>query len=507
MKEYKEIRSILLTFNEQERRALVNKLRFNNETSVNGLSQRLIQGLFEESISEKELHKRVYSNYNPSAFRKLISRNLESSMDVLLTYDSINSIEKYDERAKDIFILERKILLAEILRYRGAFELSSRLLESVIKNAKEYEHYSVLVNAIEKKLKFNSADLDSKEYVELERELSKYLKVRIRLNYVIRIYTKFVLRLPKLNRDQSNVLTLNLLNRVRELANQTNSKTILLYYNYIYLQYLAVNKDFAEGYQHALEILSLTKDSNCLRSNQRLVFIYFNLALFSRYNLNFDLALSYLNEANKYSFGKVYNSSLYFEGSFLCYLNLGDFKKAKYYLKLLFTSEHLAVETNLVDYYQSICCYLDGDVKQAIKWNKSINRGAKTNVELNLNSRILLILELFECDEYDLIVREIDNLRKQFENLRLKGGDINLRLQHIIKLLQCLERSDFNFKTVMTQKKHYIDSLCSLEYSWKPNSLELIIFEEWFESKLKGVPYHHKTAVDNVRRRLKAVVV
>ncbi|MBL0102695.1 MAG: hypothetical protein IPP51_02335 [Bacteroidetes bacterium] len=45
------------------------------------------------------------------------------------------------------------------------------------------------------------------------------------------------------------------------------------------------------------------------------------------------------------------------------------------------------------------------------------------------------------------------------------------------------------------------------KFSWKPNSPELIIFEEWFMAKIKGVSYNHKTAVENVKKRRKAMMV
>ena len=57
--------------------------------------------------------------------------------DILSSKDIIELNDQYDERAKEIFILEKKLMLVDLLRFRGLFNVSNELLSQIINSVNQ----------------------------------------------------------------------------------------------------------------------------------------------------------------------------------------------------------------------------------------------------------------------------------------------------------------------------------------------------------------------------------
>ena len=235
--------------------------------------------------------------------------------------------------------------------------------------------------------------------------------------------------------------------------------------------------------------------------------MYFNLSLFARNLFNHELSLVYLDKANKYSIDNPKNDVIFYENSFLTQLQFSETLKSKYYLSLLMqnTENRSLFESIKHLYFQLAQNFIEGKNNEVLKCYNSIKIKLESKFEVSFYIRIIVILAQIEMNEFDIADKSIDSLRKILEKT---GNDsINLRFKHIGKLLSLLKNCSYDFRKVQKAKAYLIDSIIEGEFSWKPNSPELIIFEEWFMAKIKGVSYNHKTAVENVKKRRKAMMV
>ena len=106
---------------------------------------------------------------------------------------------------------------------------------------------------------------------------------------------------------------------------------------------------------------------------------------------------------------------------------------------------------------------------------------------------MLQIFLTLETEKVDLADQRIESLRKHIERTT-KMKSVRKRDVVIFRLLNHLSRSGFDFQEVWEdrQKDFILLSSNDPDYRWIPRSHELILFEQWFEAKVNGVPYHPK---------------
>jgi hypothetical protein len=123
----------------------------------------------------------------------------------------------------------------------------------------------------------------------------------------------------------------------------------------------------------------------------------------------------------------------------------------------------------------------------------------------NVYFKLYLVILSVEQDKLVQAENQIESFRKHIENKNLTKSEF-ARLKAIYRVLISMVRCSFDFKKARVLSNAHLNELFDKNI-WSANSPELLIFEEWFEAKVKGVSYNHKTAVDNVKKRQKAMLV
>jgi hypothetical protein len=107
---------------------------------------------------------------------------------------------------------------------------------------------------------------------------------------------------------------------------------------------------------------------------------------------------------------------------------------------------------------------------------------------------------------------DIESFRKYIERLG-KESEINQRVQQILKVLVELDRCNYDFKEVANKRKVELNNLKKTtgKYKWDIKSPEMILFHDWFESKLKNTeyepnlePYKKQVEIDEAKPLSKA---
>ena len=191
MNKLEELRSVVRSLSSSEKKDVQNKLKKNNL----GISKNASLLLFNLILSKKDvnyniLYTSIYGKKNIQTINKLISRLFEKILDVFIFKDNIVFNELYDKRTQDIFLLERQLLVSEILRFRGLFTLSHEKLDNVISRCKYYEHYDILLYALDKKRRWTFIKASDENIVQLNHEIFHFNEVKRILKISETIYLK-----------------------------------------------------------------------------------------------------------------------------------------------------------------------------------------------------------------------------------------------------------------------------------------------------------------------------
>ena len=154
MKEFNDVKWLIRQLTTFEQRVLLKIVSIQNESVFidENLSLKLIRTVFKDPlISEDSVSIILYGSIKKVAFRKLLQRVEEKIMDVLLLHGSIICNSNYDQRAREILMLRKKLLQFDMLWMRGGSKMILQQLDKIIDKAEKYEYYEILLFALYKK--------------------------------------------------------------------------------------------------------------------------------------------------------------------------------------------------------------------------------------------------------------------------------------------------------------------------------------------------------------------
>ncbi len=504
MREFHTIKSIYGNLKDFE----VKELRRKLSTSSNGVESHKISIKYLEILANKpdlsliEAQKKLYNKINVSAFRKLNQRLLDKIIDVLTYKEIVELNESYDERAKNIFVQEKKLLLADMFRYRGLFNLSDELLDQIINNVKTYECYEVLIFALYKK-RIRLPGTDSIEEIKIiDADILKYQKYSLLLSYVKKLYTNLVL----MHNNSELKRTIHeykiAIKKIDSILIKVDSFTFKFYSSMINAQFKSMMGDDVNAAKGLIELLEGLKDS-IVYSNNRYGTILMNISLYKRNSHEYNEAQFYLNESAKY-LSRINETKVivYYQNAVLNYM-YGDLLKTQYFIKLI---SNLIVEKidlrmkNRIYFFYIINLFVSGRYQEALLHLISFKHKSKNDISLEIEKKILQFMTVIELAKYDHADRIYDLLRK--EKNGFATSDFRLfSNKHTHFLIGRLKKVGYDFSLLTKKDIEVLDSL-SNETSIKGDYL--IPFTPWFKSKLKNIPYDHSAAMKEMRKKYKA---
>ena len=508
MKELKDLKWLILNLTKAEKKVLFKLLKLTNEKGADSKAILLIQSLLNsQDYHVSDLNTILYKDSQIVALRKLIKRTYLRVLDVILLKYSIDSNTTYDLRAKEIFLLRKKLLQYDMLLSRGIQDTSIPELDKLIQKAEKYEYYDILLFILYKKRRLQLASSNYKSFQITNHKIDKFEMARKCLHKAEEsFYIACVLNFQSINQEENKSGYLkSIINEIREDVRITGSKTIR-YYLYLHeIEYFDLKMDYYSAYLSSEQLTSFLHKESIVNSLTRMSTALLNKAVYLIKCYRFhesELILSNLDRRIL----KNKQDDLVIKEILLCIAIFSSkqllAKECLTYIsKLIESDDNYGIKKSKYYYLGLNCNYLFGHSLFGKTFSDFPDEKWK------FYHRVFSIQLLIEAEKYELADAQIENNRKYIE--RMKKSDVLDSRQALIgKVLVELSRKSYDFKKVSKSKHKELTLLDSVEpeYRWQIMSPEFIVFQDWFNAQLNHEKYDHGKVMERMKAKISPVV-
>ena len=449
-------------------------------------------------LTEDELQKKIYghSKVEPRTFTKLIERFREKMyesnyLDVNLYREDVNS-----PYFMGLMEAKKLIGLSYNVAARGVSNKEMiRILKRGVSLSEKFELYDEWICFINLKFLLNASLYPDKDPLELINEMKDLQQRKNTLNEA----QYFVYKLIRSYQDQSSIrkdIREDLLNAIEKL--ETENKSLFswnVYYNISLLKLQLYHAD--EKYDDAEVLLQELIDNlqlqPSLKQFTRIAEAYTNLAATQMNNFKFNDAVKSNEEALRFPGLRPSDKNYYKESLAFLNIYLGHYAKSNKALKEIIAEDLIGnteEELSRRKYLLAATLFLQGEYKKSNFQLQDTKEIENEKEGWNIGIRLLQIFLTLETEKIDLADQRIESLRKHIERTS-KMKSVRKRDVVIFRILRHLAMNGFDFKETWIDKKKDFLLLQSdkFEYKWIPRSHELIIFHQWFESKVRHKKY------------------
>lgn len=461
-----------------------------------------------------QLVLKLYNENNVSnldAFRKLSDRLLDK---LFSSFSENSNFLNEKDKYSDIFLnrqyVSKQISLFSFLIIKGL--PYGWLKKFLIKNIEicllyEFIEYEIIIRR--QLLHIYIIEKNREKVKECISEIE--LKTSF-LNYIIKseyYVFEYIDKVQHKSIDDRSLID-GIRNAVREVNGfYINSKLKFILYQKLMLQLQLAH--YEENYAYAeeviFELIKVTESNPSVRFLSRISVNYMNLAYTQFFLHKFEEAYENSKTAAKVFINHINDLNIYREASVFALIYLKRYKEAEEVLEQILHSGSLGNSPEQLSkrhIMMAVIKYLLLDYKQAFKHLQQTKEVETDREGWNLGIRIMNIYLTLSTEKVDLADQRIGSMRKHIERTA-KMRNLRKRDVVIFRILSKLSRCGFDFKEVWEERQKDFMLLRSdhSDYRWVPRSHELIIFDQWFECKMKGIPYvpvfptpAEKTAVD-----------
>ena len=449
-------------------------------------------------LTEDELQKKIYghSKVEPRTFTKLIERFREKMyesnyLDVNLYREDVNS-------PYFMGLMEAKKLvgLSYNVAARGVTNKEMiRILKRGVSLSEKFELYDEWICFVNLKFLLNASLYPDKDPLELINEMKDLQQRKNTLNEA----QYFVYKLIRSYQDQSSIrkdIRDDLIIAIEKL--ETENKSLFswnVYYNLSLLKLQLYHAD--EKYDDAevllQELIDNLQSQPSLKQFTRIAEAYTNLAATQMNNFKFNDAVKSNEEALRFPGLRPSDKNYYKESLAFLNIYLGHYAKSNKALKEIIAEDLIGnteEELSRRKYLLAATLFLQGEYKKSNFQLQDTKEIENEKEGWNIGIRLLQIFLTLETEKIDLADQRIESLRKHIERTS-KMKSVRKRDVVIFRILRHLAMNGFDFKETWLDKKKDFLLLQSdkSEYKWIPRSHELIIFHQWFESKVRHKKY------------------
>ena len=449
-------------------------------------------------LTEDELQKKIYghSKVEPRTFTKLIERFREKMyesnyLDVNLYREDVNS-----PYFMGLMEAKKLIGLSYNVAARGVSNKEMiRILKRGVSLSEKFELYDEWICFVNLKFLLNASLYPDKDPLELMNEMKELQQRKNTLNEA----QYFVYKLIRSYQDQSSIrkdIRDDLIIAIEKL--ETENKSLFswnVYYNISLLKLQLYHAD--EKYDDAevllQELIDNLQSQPSLKQFTRIAEAYTNLAATQMNNFKFNDAVKSNEEALRFPGLRPSDKNYYKESLAFLNIYLGHYAKSNKALKEIIAEDLIGnteEELSRRKYLLAATLFLQGEYKKSNFQLQDTKEIENEKEGWNIGIRLLQIFLTLETEKIDLADQRIESLRKHIERTS-KMKSVRKRDVVIFRILRHLAMNGFDFKETWLDKKKDFLLLQSdkSEYKWIPRSHELIIFHQWFESKVRHKKY------------------
>jgi hypothetical protein len=429
-------------------------------------SQRLIESLsFDDNLEENN------SIYSPSVLAVIRVRKLLVDIQCLISRGS-----GQDKK-------ELKILAKNAIRICVDYELFDELiiLQKIYYEEFAYQDFSSYLEG--KTLLLDLSNLNQKSSLILKSKVHVFELIYDH-QFKSRQQIDQKLVLSKAIVELEDDLKFNEISLIR--YNLYLLKTQLAHYNYDFKLAVVILTELANFLINSKAVFAKFRLLNCYMnlSYTQLFLFKFNEALYTN-----NLAYPLLDEQ------RIDFRNFYAENEIFIHIYLQNYKQAEEIaLRILNSGYSISSINNYrCNYLLAVTYFLSKRYKESFRLLQDTKEIENDKEGWNLGVRMLQIYLTLDTDKVDLADQRIASLRKHIDRTS-KLKTVRKRDIVILRIVNHLSRSGFDFKEVWEDRKKDFALLRSSDrdYLWEPRTHEMIVFDQWFESKVKGIDYQPK---------------
>lgn len=442
----------------------------------------------EPELDDTQIESLLYARRSGTAFPRLILRLRDKLFESLLLSVNLERPNAYSERGRVLHEIRKGISQAQILQDRGVWDWVTAMLDDCIEKAAKYEHYEEMAAALRVRMEMRSVDNGKVSYEEENKRYEKVIKCIIAskkaLSFYHRLGTEIQFKAGAASLDQ---LALDI-KELQEDYTQTGSATVAFFLYYLETHFYQERRQYKAASVTLRQQAELVEVHPALYSPSRLAGVLLNLAWNEIYARKFTSAIRYTEKVEKLLPEKHFNLFQCYETNFFAYFYSGKYEKALNYINTLLKQDSSSTAEYRIgkrDYQKACVLFILGEYEKVHKILIDLNPIENDHEGWNLALRVLHVMNDIELEKTDNAVNRIENMRKHIDKLKKSGRD-NPREVLKFEILRTLVNAHFDFMETRRKKKEDLDKLSSGNpmYAWRILSPELVIFNQWFESKV-----------------------
>ena len=434
---------------------------------------------------------------NSKSFNTFLDRLYEKILDAQVLSFNTDNDKEYDPQARAEFQGRKKFIQVRLLWGKGLTDQGLRKLKSIIKQAKQYEIYPQLIEALTEYRfalialrKVKEADEISKD---IERNKTVWDDFQEARAYHYQVQRQ--LRASSINPELMGLL-FNATETSKGAAARSGSAGVRYYNLLLFRELYKSLEQFPACVEAGTELVQLVEASPALRDWNKRGMAFASLGESCWFVYDFETALWYFRKSKDVQKAKSMNRlvAMEFEARSLFYLGKVH-EAAPLLTKTLKATPKNTPAYYLRQYYLACCYFCQQDYQKAFRLFESLYVPlGKDKSGWNLGLRIMMILSSIELQRLDFAASQIESLRKYVPTLPSAYDSPTApreREQVISSVLSRLARKSFDFDAALQSSGADMKKLDSFkkDLRWEPNTHELVIFQSWLNAKLRDEPY------------------
>jgi hypothetical protein len=440
---------------------------------------------------DQAISEYIYGKEKIPALTKLKSRLFQHILDVLISDSLLLKENLYDPLDRNVIRLRKKMVQFRALyrkRHRASISVIYHLLAEIIREAKDYEQYDVLIDALyyKKYLLMLRKGVEEVKLIEKQIEQCEFAyKALLKTNdYYFKLITHqdMIQTLPVKEVEE---MLREAINEIEGYCNEVDSATMRYACHILKLDQLMRAGKYVDALTICNELLDMVKKHSHICREERKAFIYDNISLCQVYNGDTEDALINVHRAQKlYSTSSI---SFLFSKQQEFYANFyaGNYQQAYEVITEMLSFPLMNTGEFRHDkffFLQACTLFQLKDYKQSLKICNKTMKITQDKGRWGLGIRYIRLMCTIEVEDYDGAYTAVDSLRKLIERSNPKDV-ISDRDVLIYKAFNEYAQQDFSGNGPNLSKILLQLAETKKPHSWNYYTHELVPVHEWIMSK------------------------
>lgn len=448
---------------------------------------------------EEEVRKKLYGKDSSdflTAFQKLLERFRDKMYEANFLDVNLYRSEFNSPYFMGLMEVKKLVGISYNIIARGVSEKEMlRLLNRGIKLSLKFELYDELIVFLNLKFLLNSGFSKQVDPALLIAEMKEAQQKKNAINLGQLYLSRFIK-----HEQYKSSHNLNLLGEMKDACNELEQSfhesrlwNVFFCFCQIKLQYLHYCDNYAEAETLLDDLIKALLEQPALKQYTRIAEGYTNLAFTQTYLYKYKEAIENTKLAMSFTGLQPRDRNYHREAKSMLTIYLKNYVESADLLQDILSEGDVGNSVEEISrrkYLLAVSKFLQGKFKECNRLLQDTKEIEGEKEGWNIGIRMLQIFLTLETEKIDLADQRIESLRKHIERT-IKMKSIRKRDVVIFRLLRSLAMSGFNFKEVWEERKKDFVLLRSSDpnYRWIPRGHELILFDQWFESKVRNKSY------------------